>query len=496
MENLERKHWIRILVLAIVLVGFYFTYTYLYLTDRGTKEISQEQINENISNILGDLNSLGILSGIDARNGFWYVTQNSTGDESIFYFSLLDMAKKNLSEVELDNLYEQIRKSRVLSRENMRSVPESELPNRIQFHNSIHSFSSRQDSKTVKTYLKEKISLDNYVSDDLWKLEYLSGFEGNYDERDRLRERNCIEFGERCAKDDISIEIKGKVVDGKDNPIQSVKIEILGKENIGFVFTDRNGLFEISTKAKDMEKIRLKASKRNFSEGISSFVVLSKNKNEYISEKIILESPIDIITINNVQGTITGNKNSIKEGNVFVVKTDQSIYEIPFSSLLKADGNVYLGEIDVYLYEFTKETLPNSLAAVDTFDQIVGYAGNLMETFGMPYIQFFTPNGEELKVKKSNPIFIKYQIFHMRDLRNALDKTHDPVTKEDMDLLVEISEQRDGYPIDRQFLIDTKLFNFPAWWVFDRDTGVWNNEGMRVLNKGGLIETIFYTTRG
>ncbi|MBV22257.1 MAG: hypothetical protein QGH26_01820 [Candidatus Pacebacteria bacterium] len=492
---MEQKYLIRIAVLTLILIGFYFIYSYFFLFSNNNEEISQEQINENIESILGNLNSLENLNNIDARNGFWYASGNGLEGEGIFYFSLLNMAKSNFSESELIDFYEQIKESRIIPREGMRFVREEELPDPMQFYNGIHSFSSRVDSKMVKINLENKFSSNDYTSEDLWKLEYLSGLEGNYSERDELNARNCVEFGERCVDSNINIKIIGKVVDGGDNPIQSAKVEILSKDDAGFVFTDKDGLFEISTEVKELEKVRLKAYKRNFSDGISSFVVLNKDKSEYISDKIILESPIEIVTIDNVFKTITGKRNFIKDGNVFIVKTDQSVYEIPFNSLLKSDGTMYSGEMDVYLYEFTKETMPDSLAAVDTFDQVIGYAGNLMETFGMPYIQFFTPKGEELQVKKSNPIGIIYQIFHMKELYSASDKTHDPVTKEDIELLVDISSQRSGYPIDRQFLIDTRLFNFPAWWVFDRDAGIWNNEGMRVLNTDGLIETIFYTTR-
>ncbi len=491
---MERKYWIRILILALLLIGFYFAYTYFFLSS-DDKEISQEQINKNIESILGDLNSLENLEDIDARNGFWYASGDGLGGEGIFYFNLLEAAKKNLSERQLADFYRQVEESRIIPRKNMRFVREEELPDSIQFHNGIHSFSSRVDSKTAESYLKEKLSTDDYTSDDLFKLGYLSGLEGDYDKRDEFHTRNCREFGEECESNNIDIKIMGKVENGEGNPIQSAKVEILSKGGTGFVFTDKDGLFELLTEAKEMEKVRLKASKRNFSDGISSFFVLSKDKKEYISDKIILESPIGIITIDNTSGTVTSKENFIKDGDVFVVKTSQSIYEIPFNSLLRSDGTTYFGEADVYLYEFTKDTIPESLTTVDTFDQVIGYAGNLMETFGMPYIQFFTPDGQELQVKKKNPIGIKYRIFHMKDLFEDSYGTHKLLTKDDMKLLVDISKQRGGYPIDRQFLIDNRLFHFPAWWVFDRGAGVWNNEGMKILNINGLIETIFYTTK-
>ena len=365
---MEQKYLIRITALILILIVFYFAYSYFFLSDGGKKEISQEQIGKNIENILESLSFIENLGDIDARNGFWYESSGMFGEGGVFYFSLLDIAKKNLSESELDNLYKRIKESRIISRNDMRFAREKELPDRMQFYNGIYSFSSRRDSKIIKENLDNKLSTDDYISNDLWKLEYLSGLEGNYKERDRLRARNCEEFGERCADENMNIKIRGAVADGKNDPIQSAKVEILSKDNADFVFTDKDGLFEISAEVKDMEKIRIKASKRNFSDGISSFVTLSKNKNEYFADTIFLESPIEIITMDTARKTITGKENYIKDGNTFVVKTKQSIYEIPFNSLLMRNGATYLGEIDVYLYEFTKETMPDSLRAVDTFD--------------------------------------------------------------------------------------------------------------------------------
>lgn len=491
---MEQKYIARIAIVVLVLAMFYFVYSAFFLIKAPVGELSQEQVNKNMESILEELDSFDNLIDIDARNGFWYAAPDGFSGEGVFYFSLLDAAKRNLSEKELADFYERIKVSRIIPRNNMRFVREEELPSIVQFHNGIYSFSSRVDSKEVKIHLEDKLSENDYTSNDLFELEYLSGLEGNYGEKDKLAERNCKEFGQRCSNENIDIKIIGKVVDGKNNPIQSVKIEILGKDGVQ-AFTDNKGMFDFLIKVKEMEKIRIKASKRNFSDGVSDFVVLNKEKKEYISEKIILESPIEIVTIDSVAKTITGIENFIKDGDKFVIKTPQSVYEIPFNSLLESDGSVYSGEADVYLYEFTKETMPDSLRAVDTFDQVIGYAGNLMETFGMPYIQFFTPKGQELQVRKSNPINLRYRIFHIKDVFEDSYGTHKPFTKDDMKLLIDISKERSGYPIDRKFLISTKLFNFPAWWVFDRDNGVWNNEGMKVLDEDGLIETIFYTTQ-
>ncbi|MDR3150173.1 MAG: hypothetical protein LBU14_00620 [Candidatus Peribacteria bacterium] len=41
------------------------------------------------------------------------------------------------------------------------------------------------------------------------------------------------------------------------------------------------------------------------------------------------------------------------------------------------------------MYQFNKNTNMNTFLENDTFSPIYGYVGNIMKTFGMPYIQFF-----------------------------------------------------------------------------------------------------------
>ncbi|HBA45346.1 TPA: hypothetical protein DEG21_01705 [Patescibacteria group bacterium] len=60
----------------------------------------------------------------------------------------------------------------------------------------------------------------------------------------------------------------------------------------------------------------------------------------------------------------------------------------------------------------------------------------------MPYIQFFDENENEVFVKKSNPIILTNQIYHMKELYENYDKIYEPITKEDMKKLVEVSKQK------------------------------------------------------
>jgi hypothetical protein len=158
------------------------------------------------------------------------------------------------------------------------------------------------------------------------------------------------------------------------------------------------------------------------------------------------------------------------------------------------DGTPYTGIFDVYLYEFTRENPPENLMNVDTFDDVRGYAGNIMKSFGMPYIQFFTQGGEELHVLSSNPMRLTYRIADMEALRQNADGIYRPLTEDDMRLLIEASRGQ-PYRIDREFLIRYQLLNFPAFWVFDRERGVWDNVGVSVLDIHGTIQSVFYTVR-
>jgi hypothetical protein len=159
-------------------------------------------------------------------------------------------------------------------------------------------------------------------------------------------------------------------------------------------------------------------------------------------------------------------------------------------------GIQYKGEVDVYLYEFSQGNIPEGLIQVDTFDDVRGFAGDLMKTFGMPFIQFFSSSGEELHVLRSNSMVLTYKIANMNELRRNTLAIYSPLTNEDMKFLVDISSKSPrAYPIDREFLIENQLLRFPAFWVYDRRAGIWNSVGISVLDTSGTIKSEFYTIK-
>jgi hypothetical protein len=147
------------------------------------------------------------------------------------------------------------------------------------------------------------------------------------------------------------------------------------------------------------------------------------------------------------------------------------------------------------MYEFTKQSKIEDLITIDTFSPVYGYVGSLMKTFGMPYIQFFDMDNQELFIKASNPMIIRNRIYHMKELYENADQIYEPLQKEDMEFLVKTTQESTGYPITYDFLIENHLLRWPAWWTLDRKHGVWESVGIRVLSVEGDVELPFYSWR-
>ncbi|OHB18900.1 MAG: hypothetical protein A2854_03550 [Parcubacteria group bacterium RIFCSPHIGHO2_01_FULL_56_18] len=457
-----------------------------------TDEAAAELIAQQRVRFSTALEGIGVTPGAVAT-GFWYTYVDAEGNEHVLYFDPEALARQGLSDSDLRQLTELVSKSHITEKRNMRIVPNAELPTELQFHNAIYSFGSAGvTSLDMKLALQEKVQKGTATSEELFELSYLYELEGNYAERDRLNAENCTRFKVRCTSAS-AVKATGRVVDNRGTPIAGARVEIVSRPDSAAVTTDENGIYTIPTGAMKMEKLRFRSTKRNFSDGYADAILLTDGVKTISVEDITLESPLTIVTVDFAKRSVTGSGNRFAENGV-VVTTPNSTYEIPQGAIVDANGTPYSGPIDIYLYEFTKGNPPESLMQVDTFDQVMGYAGDLMKTFGMPYIQFFTQDGAELDVLKSKPMVLTYRIADMDALRENIDQIYSPLTEKDMQLLVEASRGQ-PYVIDREFLINNQLLRFPAFWVFDRKRGVWDNVGVSVLDTQGTITTIFYTVR-
>lgn len=420
----------------------------------------EHQLAQNRLNITTALREVGV-SYLHINNGFWYKIIDENGEEHIIFVDVNNLAYLNISDDQLTILKEKISNSDVLAKNTFTPVSNYDLPENIQLFNSLYTPGALGNTHTLIKELQIKIKKGTATYAEYFLLAQAYEQRGDYKKRDQLRIKKC-KFSEALCVEMAQVIIRGAVYDNSGDPIQGAKVFALSQSKYYAVLTDVNGLYKIKIEVADLEKIRIRAQKRNFSDGIANIQIATLKRESYQAPPIILGSAIKIVTLDLKNNTITGAGNEILEDGTVIITTEQSKYIIPKGTIVRKNGEQYKGIIEVYLYEFTIETVPESLMAVDTFDQVMGYAGDLMKTLGMPYIQFFTPAGEELHVFSSNPIRLIYRIYHMQELYDDYHGLHGPVTKEDMQFLADASVGG-GYPIDREFLIRTNMIRFPAW---------------------------------
>lgn len=451
------------------------------------------EVRANTSRIIETLAAIQTVSTRGLTNGFWISYPDADGSDSLYFVDITALAQNGLTAEQLQDLASRIRDSEVIERTEVRALSDDKLPTPLQFHNSLYASTLGGTSTlAIEKSLEQRIGTKT-TSDDLFALSYLRELQGDYAARDALNTRACSEFGTRCAS--FKVTLAGTVVDSRGDGVQGALVEVSSRPELKGVVTDAKGAYRITVPANPVEKFRVRASKRNFSDGFVDTVVVDTHKSAFRLDPIQLSSPIAIVTADFAKKTVTGAGSEFRADGSIVLHTAQSIYEIPAGAIVHEDGSPYRGDtVDVYLYEFSKGNPPDSLTRIDTFDAVIGYAGNLMKTFGMPYIQFFAPDGEELHVLRSRPMVLTYTIVDMQALRTNADKIYRPLTDADLQLLVDASVGQ-PYRIDRQFLIDHQMLQFPAFWVLDRKRGVWDNIGVSVLSTQGVIKSLFYTIR-
>ncbi|MFQ5662021.1 MAG: hypothetical protein ACE5F2_02095 [Candidatus Paceibacteria bacterium] len=435
----------------------------------------------------------GTIDAQDIIKGFWLEHTSESGEMEVVFVSVDGLAAQNLSQGDLEQVVADLDNGRIIDADGAARLSEDELSENLQFHNGVYaSLSGGVSTKEMQSELLMRVEEQESSSSDLSQLAYLYELEGDYAARDALNieEDTC----ESCRKK-TTITISGSVVDLKGEPVQGAAIDVLGTDE-ATVRTDIEGLYTITVSTFVPGKVRVSALKRNFSDGVVSVNTVSRDKTFYEADPIVIASAVSIVTIDTQAGTVSGNRNEVRVDGTFVVHTDQSTYEIPGGAIVHRSGARYKGEVDVYLYEFSQGNIPEGLIQVDTFDDVRGFAGDLMKTFGMPFIQFFSPSGEELHVLSNNPMVLTYKIANMSELRRNTLAIYSPLTNEDMKFLVDVSSKSPrAYPIDREFLISNQMLRFPAFWVYDRRAGVWNSVGISVLDTSGTIKSEFYTIK-
>ena len=483
------------ILIGILSIGVSVYIRYLSFQQQIAVDTAQEQeAQQNGRETLAALEAAGV-SAQQISQGFWYITTDQYGEQSVAYFDPTNWSDQSgLTQADIDFLAATVASSTVVAKSQMQNVSESDLPPDLQFNNELYAGSPPGQFADTQTTLEVAYKNGTATADQLWELSYMYELQGDYADRDAVNAADCKLYEQRCSGT-IPIMLTGSVVDESGNPIEGATVSVLDESGVAPVTTDGKGDYSITLSALPLEKIRVSAVKQNFTDGVASTIVLSAGKSVYDLGQIELTSPITIVTIDTAKHTVSDPNDIANSDGSFVLHATSSTYDIPSGAIVHSDDSAYSGPVDVYIYEFTKDTVPQSLVTLDTFNSVVGFVGSLMESLGMPYIQFFTPGGEQLDVMKSDPMLLTYVIPGWQDMKdNYYNRPEGPLTDQQIQAVLAASQaDPNGFPITAQFLADNKISTFAAFWVFDRRSGVWDNEGTRLLDANGTMQAPFYT---
>ncbi len=324
----------------------------------------------------------------------------------------------------------------------------------------------------------------------LW---YLYELKWDYEKSSEKRTQTCSENDVTCWIEQ-NIKIYGKVLDDNSQPIEWALVTLLNdRKNTSE--TNSKWEYNITIKHYPFSHLRLKAYINWYSDWFNTL-----SFNTYRDSTWEKEEHLDF-TLNKADKTYTDITSNYKDivtrdwKQYYVFTSSQSKYFVPLNWLHYIDDSEFRWEsFDVHLYEFSKWDNTDNLTNVDTFSPASWYVWNLMKTFWMPYIQFVdSTTKKEIFVKKSNPMVLQNNIYHMKELYENYDKIYEAITDDDMSFLVTKSSELGWYPIDFDFLVQNNFLKWPAWWVLDRKKWIWESVPSKVLTVEWLVELPFYS---
>lgn len=497
MGGIRLSTWVGILLVCVGVgyVGYDAYSRYVVFSETMAKDRERA---EQIAMTRAQLNTALLGAGINvqqATNGFWYTLRDSDGNESVLYYNPDQWATYELTATDVATLAGQLGGAARFDRDSMKNVPNKDLPPELQFHNALYGNETPGAFRNTQAALEDAYTSGKATAQQLWELSYMYELQGAYEKRDIVNKESCTRFKQRCLNE-ILVRVSGNVVDTAGRPVQGAKISVLGHDEVKPMSTDQKGEYTIALSVKEMEKVRVSVAKRNFTSGVASTIVIGAGKTSYRMDTVVLASAILIITVDTEKHTVSDPASNAYPDGRFLLRATSTAYEIPSEGIVDASGEPYRGPVDVYIYEFTRDTVPQTLVMLDTFDEVMGYAGNLMKSYGMPLIQFFSHDGQPLDVLDSRPMVITYKVAGMEDLRtNVHGDLPEALSDAHMETLVAASKGDPGFPVTSEFLARHKISTFPPFWVLDRGSGVWDNVGMRVLDTSGLVQAPFYTRK-
>lgn len=343
------------------------------------------------------------------------------------------------------------------------------------FNRRKNVFKLLEEMESVKNKTKKYSELQAYLYDFVWQ----------YDKAKKIREEEMEE------KEYTQVSISWIATDWEWNPLSNVAIVLLNNSQKK-VKTNEEWKYKMEIKAYPLSHLRFKASKEWYADGFFSVYLDHSQKPSWdkkIYEKFVLNKAGKIY---NLDFTNQDKIETVGWKDYYVIESSQSIYHVPVRKLYYKDWTKFEGDkLKVYLYEFKKTDDLENLTEVDTFSPVLWYVWNLMKTFWMPYIQFFDENWKEVFVKKSQPMLLINDIYHMEALYENQDQIYEAITTGDMKQLVAESRKW-GYPITYDWLIEHDFLKWPAWWYLDREKWTWVSVPHKVIDKSWVVQLKFW----
>ncbi len=351
------------------------------------------------------------------------------------------------------------------------------------------------------TYLKTKQEIidayaaGNRTTNILRAYIYLTSLESDFTQRDILVKELCEIDPSTCEKSLTDVTISGIARDSQGKTLPNITVEVLGTKYQ--TITDAKWYYLIQLKTFTPAILRIRASSNKTMIGIKRINVLDTfttvKKDQKFEKNFTLVTPYSTANIDTSKKTASGKDITVND-KWYLITTPFTKYQIPFDAIVKG-RTPYVGKLQVMAFEFNKDSSSYLLDA-DVFDNVQWLASQLLVTYGMPYIIFTAEDWSKLDVLSSNPMTI-WTSNRSDDLENWLSFRKD--YQEQFRIAYEDSVAAKGkYPINAFWELkhgNKKIV--PLFWVFDRETGYWDNVWFRFVtdkyNAPYNIETNFYT---
>ncbi|MEC3906134.1 hypothetical protein VOI54_03835 [Tamlana sp. 2201CG12-4] len=198
------------------------------------------------------------------------------------------------------------------------------------------------------------------------------------------------EFAQNNFGEEITASFIGQVIDKNGVNIENASISLKGKTTV----TDENGVFIINDISVNKNFVHIKVVATGYIQGSKSLIPIQ-------------DSP------NNVKITLLKKENtaSVNSGSSSEVTLSNGAKVEFTGDFINADGSSYNGQVNVMLdylppnMDTTFSTMPGML-----FGRRENGTPTGMETYGMLFVNLYSPSGEKLNINPSSPAILTFPV--------------------------------------------------------------------------------------